>query len=61
MKLTIGIPTFNRKLALLKMVSEITEQVESLGKNVEIELIICDNASTDGTEEIVKSIIADKK
>lgn len=61
MKLTIGIPTYNRKLALMKTVGDIIEQVESLGEDVELELIICDNASTDGTEELAKTIIANKK
>lgn len=53
--LTIAIPTYNRCERLAILIESITSQLDSF-KN-QIEVIICDNASTDKTEELVESYI----
>jgi Glycosyl transferase family 2 len=47
--LTIGIPTFNRANLLASAIEAALNQTHR-----EIELIVCDNASDDGTEEVVR-------
>lgn len=49
--LTIAIPTYNRAACLDLCLSQLCGQTDRIGKDVE--LIISDNASTDGTPEIV--------
>lgn len=51
-ELTIAIPTYNRKECLQQSLVNVIEH--SRGKDIEI--LISDNASTDGTEEFVKFI-----
>ncbi len=48
---TIGIPTFNRQQYLQHAINAALHQTY---KNIQI--LICDNASTDGTQEYVKSL-----
>lgn len=48
---TIGIPTYNRLIDLKRNLESICNQI---GDNKEIELLISDNASTDGTEALVR-------
>ena len=52
MILSICIPTFNRADTLLTLLNSITNQCDSLNKN-EVEVVICDNHSTDNTSEVV--------
>lgn len=54
MKLTIVITCFNEKLTILKAI----EQAKAL--NIDKEIIVIDNCSTDGTKELLESLIADK-
>lgn len=51
-KLTIAIPTYNRIEKLQICIEKVLQQIE--GKPVE--LIICDNASTDCTQEVLERI-----
>lgn len=50
--LTIGIPTFNRKEPLEKSLEAIVKKVSGKKHEDEVEIIISDNASDDGTTEI---------
>ncbi len=54
MKLTIVITCFNEKLTILKAI----EQAKAL--NIDKEIIVIDNCSTDGTKELLESLMADK-
>jgi abequosyltransferase len=54
--LTIAIPTYNRASLLDRCLSQLCKQLR--GKGGEVELIISNNASSDGTEEIVKKYLA---
>jgi glycosyltransferase involved in cell wall biosynthesis len=47
--LTIAIPTFNRVEKLKICLSKVLEQIQ----NCNIEILVCDNGSTDGTEEFL--------
>lgn len=50
-KFTIAIPVFNRKQYILESINSVlNQQIDNC------ELIICDNASSDGTWEILKSL-----
>ena len=49
MRFSICIPTYNRKEILQKTVDEILES-----NNLVFDLVVCDNFSTDGTEEFCK-------
>lgn len=51
--LTIGIPTFNRVKFLRRCIDSIVMQTPS----PVVEILICDNASSDGTEEVVSEYI----
>lgn len=53
MKLSICIPTYNRKDFLKELIKSIIRE----DKEKEIEICISDNASTDGTEEMIKEFI----
>lgn len=48
--LTIGIPTYNSADFLSESLGKIREQLTNCGN--EVQVLICDNASTDNTEEI---------
>ena len=48
-KLTIAIPTYNRKDLLERCLNSIIPQMDK-----DIEIFISDNASSDGTEEMVR-------
>jgi len=52
---TVAIPTFNRKSLLKNAISSVLKQ-----SYLNIELIISDNASSDGTEDYIRSLISDK-
>ena len=54
MKLTILIGCFNEKLTILKAI----EQAKAI--NIDKEIIVIDNCSTDGTREILESLKNDK-
>lgn len=49
--LTIGIPTFNRDLYLERLLENILQQ--GILSRSDVEIVICDNASTDRTEQVV--------
>jgi len=49
-KLTIGIPIYNGELTIAETLDSIFRQITS-----EVEVVISDNASTDGTKDIVES------
>ena len=55
LKVSIIIPTWNRKLALVNCIKKI--YTENISKN-DFEVIICDSFSTDGTEKYVNHFIA---
>jgi glycosyltransferase involved in cell wall biosynthesis len=50
--LTIGIPTFNGSESIGKTIDSVLAQVDS-GKLGNVEIVVSNNASTDGTESIV--------
>ncbi len=54
MKLSICIPTYNRKKMLLELLESISEQINE-DINKEIEIAVSDNNSDDGTQEAVLS------
>lgn len=43
--LTIAIPTYNRRILLEECLEHVISQVDK-----DIEVLVCDNASTDGTQ-----------
>lgn len=51
--LTIAIPTYNRAIYLLESLEHIIHQVQD-----DIEILICDNASTDNTPELVAGYLS---
>jgi glycosyltransferase involved in cell wall biosynthesis len=57
--LTIAIPTYNRCEYLKRLLISIIPQVESYSN--EIEVIVCDNASTDDTENTARSLLKNIK
>lgn len=56
--LTIGIPTFNGASCILKSIESIIYQLTNETRS-QVELLICDNASTDSTPEIL-SVLSKK-
>lgn len=56
-KLSICIPTYNRKTFLRETIESIINQADS-GNYKKIEVCISDNASTDGTQELINNIQA---
>lgn len=50
---TVGLPTYNRLDSLRRAVDSVLSQDQP-----SIELVICDNASTDGTESYCRSLVA---
>lgn len=57
MFLSVVIPTFNRSKELAYLLEGFREQVNELGAASLIEIIVCDDSSTDDTKEIVEDII----
>lgn len=54
-KLSICIPTFNRVNLLIRCVNSIAGQMDTAG-HPDIEIVISDNASSDGTEEACRML-----
>ena len=54
MRLSICIPTYNRHDELLRLINSIQIAVNLLPSNADIEVIVSDNASTDGTEAAMR-------
>lgn len=55
--LTIAIPTYNRKKYLIELLPVLLAQIQQADPNdCFIQLLIVNNASTDGTNEIIRSI-----
>jgi glycosyltransferase involved in cell wall biosynthesis len=55
--LTIVIPTYNRCRYLEELLPEILNQCDQIDpNNIEIELVLCDNASTDQTSEYIANL-----
>ncbi len=54
-KLSICIPTYNRRTYLSEAINSIIEQIDPTNASL-IEICISDNASTDGTDKLVKEI-----
>ncbi len=50
MRLSICIPTYNRHDELVRLINSIEIAVKSLPSTADVEVIVSDNASTDGTE-----------
>ncbi|MGI8983239.1 MAG: glycosyltransferase family 2 protein [Acidimicrobiales bacterium] len=50
---TVGIPTYNREQGLVRAVESVLAQT-----HVPIDLVICDNASTDGTAQLCAELAA---
>lgn len=56
--LSICIPTYNRAGCLRQCLDSIAEQLKDLEVEAKIEVVISDNASSDGTESVVKEFQA---
>lgn len=56
LKVTVYIPTHNRKQLLLRAIESVLNQTYK-----DIEIIVSDDGSTDGTEAALKNLIAEKK
>ncbi|MEO0213652.1 MAG: glycosyltransferase, partial [candidate division WOR-3 bacterium] len=54
MKLSIVIPVYNERNYIEKVIRNVKEV--DLGYNVEREIIVVDDGSTDGTREILKEL-----
>jgi glycosyltransferase involved in cell wall biosynthesis len=55
-KLSICIPTYNRRNYLNRLLKSIIRQYRSFHDGSQIEIVICDNSSTDGSEKMVKEL-----
>lgn len=55
-KLTVAIPTYNRALTIIETLDSILNQV-----NNNVEVIICDNGSTDNTKRFFNRILHQKR
>ena len=55
MKLSIVVPCFNEE----KTIADIIKRIQALNSKLEKEIIVVDNASTDGTREILKKLKAE--
>lgn len=56
-KLSIVIPTYNRKKYVLENVKSLVGQIRR--NKEEVELMVCDNASQDGTEHTIAPLLAE--
>lgn len=56
-KISIGIPTYNGERYLVQAIESVVTQLSDIPGR-EIEILVSDNASTDGTGDIVKEYIA---
>lgn len=61
MKLTICIPTYNRKEYLAKNLKILINIIRVQHYNNDVRIFVSDNNSNDGTEEYISSIIMDNK
>lgn len=53
MELTIGIPAYNAKNYLRRLLSSIDRELKKLPDELSYEVIVVDDASTDGTERVI--------
>jgi glycosyltransferase involved in cell wall biosynthesis len=61
MKISILIPTFNRKVKVISLLNSLNQFINSKSEYVNsYEIIISDNCSTDGTKEAINEFISDK-
>ncbi len=51
--LTIGIPVYNGGNSIVRTLSSVYESLEDLGDPGKVEVIVCDNASSDGTGDAI--------
>lgn len=56
-KLSICIPTYNGALHLSETLEKVIAQIDECGARETVEVVVCDNASTDATGEIVRTWI----
>lgn len=61
MKLSICIPTYNRRNELVKLIKSIEEAINEFQVAPSLEVIVCDNASDDGTEIEMNYVISKLK
>jgi len=54
MRLSICIPTYNRHDELLRLIKSIEIAAKSLPSTADVEVVVSDNASTDGTEVVMR-------
>ena len=54
MRLSICIPTYNRHDELLRLINSVEIAVKSLPSTADVEVVVSDNASTDGTEAAMR-------
>lgn len=52
MRLSISIPTYNREKYLKECLDSVVNQINT---NDDVEIIVCDNASNDGTNSLIKT------
>ena len=57
MKLTIGIPTYNRVKNLKMNLEQLVEIIRNLDFTENIDIYVSDNCSTDDTQQVVKNFI----
>lgn len=60
-KLTVGIPTFNNPLGIIKNLTEITKQINTLQLQDIVEIFISDNSDTFETKEAIESMFSGVK
>lgn len=56
-KLSICIPTYNGALHLSETLEKVIARIDECGARETVEVVVCDNASTDATGEIVRTWI----
>lgn len=54
--LTIAIPTYNRASFLSLLLDQLFSEVNGVGPNCDVEILISDNASSDSTQDIVANV-----
>lgn len=59
--LTIGVPVFNGQSSIRKTLISIYNSLQNLKNQELVELVICDNASTDLTTKIIQEFFAERK